>query len=149
VVSTWAFLAAKPQTLVSIDVVRSDNIYEALDCAQNNNINMVFLEQNTIAPDFVIEPTDLLFIDTLHNYAQLKEELARHGNQSRRWIIFHDTETFGHADEVPENPPNNWTPKGLVPAVDEFIRANPHWQVVNHFPYCNGLTVLKRTDLPQ
>lgn len=142
VVSTWAFMAAKPKRLVSIDIERSNNIDEALALAAENGIDMEFLLQDTIAEDFEIEETDFLFIDTLHTYSQLKQELFRHGNRARKFIGFHDTETYGLKNEPGFETLDG--PQGLRPAVEEFLIANPHWHMVAHYPYCNGLTILVR-----
>ena len=40
-------------------------------------------------------PCDLLFIDSLHTFAQVAAELNRHADSVRRWLVFHDTITFG------------------------------------------------------
>ena len=93
-----------------------------------------------------IEETDLLFIDTLHEYEQIKKELELHGNKSRKYIIFHDTECFKFRNE--RNPDVYGQTKedklGIVPAIMEFLELNPHWKVHEVFTNCNGLTVLKR-----
>jgi hypothetical protein len=83
-----------------------------------------------------IEPTDLLFIDTLHNFTQVSQELALHGDQAKRWIGFHDTETFGTVgDDGGE---------GINKAIHEFMDARPEWRVVYHTHRNNGLTVIER-----
>ena len=84
----------------------------------------------------VIEPTDLLFIDTLHTYAQVKGELEKHGNQARKYIAFHDTVAFGIVGE------DNGT--GINLAIQEWMRDNEHWRVLEHHENCNGLTILAR-----
>lgn len=148
VVSTWAFLAAKPKKLVSIDINYTPNIEEAILLATQNDIQLEFKVQSTIADNFEIEETDLLFIDTLHTYSQLKKELFMHGNRARKYLIFHDTTHFAY-----ENEPNNireqtnlWMPAGLRPAITEFVNANPHWGMCNWYDNNNGLSILRRTS---
>ena len=46
-----------------------------------------------------IEETDLLFIDTWHDYLQLKKELFRHSNKVKKYIILHDTVFYGFINE--------------------------------------------------
>ena len=82
-----------------------------------------------------IEETDLVFFDTLHTYAQLRAEL-RHGNQARQWLVFHDTVTFGTVGEDGG--------QGLMPAIHEFLEANPHWRTFAACQHNNGLLVLER-----
>jgi translation elongation factor P/translation initiation factor 5A len=83
-----------------------------------------------------IEPTDLLFIDTLHSYTQVSQELALHGDQAKRWIAFHDTETFGTVGDD--------RGEGIGKAIQEFIDARPEWRIVYHAHRNNGLTVIER-----
>ena len=85
--------------------------------------------------------TDLLFIDTWHVYDQLVLELDRHAGKARKFIILHDTETFGMTGEAPGH-------KGLKPALDEFLASHEgrHWFVLEEFHNCNGLMVLERRN---
>lgn len=145
VVSTWAFLAANPKRLVSIDIEYTPNIEEALTLAKENNTDMVFLTQDTIDPNFEIEETDLLFIDTLHTYKQMKAELFQHGNKARKYLIFHDTTTFGNSDEPNSVESKNFFgPQGLRPAIEEFTSKNPHWKLCNLYENNNGLAIFRR-----
>lgn len=140
VVSTWAFLAAKPKKLICIDI-EDCPIKPALDAADEIGVDMTFLKQDTIAPDFEIEETDFLFIDTLHVYEQLKRELKKHGNKARKYLAFHDTTTFGYRNEsdIFTHPY-----EGLRPAIAEFLEENPHWIMCNVYENNNGLTILRR-----
>jgi cephalosporin hydroxylase len=83
-----------------------------------------------------MEETDLLLIDSLHTYAHAKAELDMHHRRVRRYIVFHDTETFGQRGE--DGGP------GLWPAVEEFMADHPEWTIRNRFYHDNGLTVLER-----
>ena len=87
-----------------------------------------------------IEETDLLFIDTYHTYGQLSKELELHGNKSRRYLIFHDTVTFGERGEDHKKP-------GIIKAIDEFLWENKHWSVRESFINNNGLVVLERSKV--
>lgn len=83
-----------------------------------------------------MEETDLLFIDSLHTNAQLTAELEMHHHRVRKYIVLHDTETFGHVGEDGS--------KGLWPAVEWFIERYPGWKIRERFVNDNGLTVLER-----
>jgi hypothetical protein len=149
--STWAFLAAKPKKLVSIDFqhpsVFDVNIEEVSDLAKENDIDFEFRLQNTLECE--IEECDLLFIDTWHDYLQLKCEIYRHEKKVRKYIIFHDTNSFGFRNE------DNYEtyslgreetnlPKGLIPAIDEFLFSNKEWYIHERFANNNGITIIKR-----
>jgi hypothetical protein len=98
-------------------------------------IDWTFQQISTLdAP--IIEATDLLFIDTLHTYAQVKGELEKHGNQAKKYIVFHDTVAFGTLGE------DNGV--GINLAIQEFMQDNQHWKLLEHHENCNGLTVLIR-----
>ena len=78
-----------------------------------------------------------MFIDTRHDYEQLKEELRRHAGNVRRYIVLHDTTTFGEQGETPGH-------AGLWPAVEEFL-AQGTFRLKSREHQNNGLTVLERT----
>ena len=137
VVSTYALLMGKPKKLISYDInpINSEPIQQMV----KDDTDFEFKVANTL--ELEIEETDLLFIDTLHNYNQLKGELALHSNKARKYIIFHDTTSFewigesytGKVDEV-----------GLWPAIEEFLENNEKWELHKRFTNNNGLTILKR-----
>ena len=83
-----------------------------------------------------IQPCNLLFIDSLHTYAQLKAELFRHHDKVSDFIVMHDTETFGNKDKVGKG-------AGLMPAIGCFQKDYPEWMTMSHSTECNGLTILK------
>ena len=93
-----------------------------------------------------IEETDLLFIDTLHRYGQLKIELEKHASKCKKYIILHDTTLFAFEDEgidyIKTNLDNSKI--GLWPAVEEFLQKNQNWYIVEKRSNNNGLTVLGR-----
>lgn len=89
-----------------------------------------------------IPECDLLFIDTLHTYGQLKIELELHHDKANRYIVMHDTEApWGFKNEADDGSPN----LGLRAAVDEFLETHKDkWKMDAHFKNCHGLTVLAR-----
>lgn len=134
VFTTWAFLAARPGRLVSYDIERSPNIEEAVSEAGKAGVPFEFLQQDVLAA--LIEPTDTLFIDTRHTYAQLRAELARHADWVSRHILVHDTESYGEKGE--DGGP------GEMRAIDEFLAARPEWSLKERIRESNGLVVLER-----
>lgn len=136
IVSTYALLMGKPKKMVSYDIRFADTDF--IKELVKDDTEFVFEIANTL--NLEMEETDLLFIDTLHNYNQLKRELELHGNKSRKYIIFHDTTTFEWGGESYEGKPE----VGLWPAIDEFLKENQHWEIHERFTNNNGLTVLKR-----
>ena len=146
VVSTWAFLAAYPNKLVSIDINPAAIDY-AQRVAASSGIELQFRLGDTASAGFQIEETDLLFIDTWHIYDQLKRELYLHAGKARRYIIMHDTTTYAEVGEWHtydcEVRPGDQR-KGLWPAITEFLAEHPEWQLRERFENNNGLTILAR-----
>jgi len=138
VFSTYAFLSAKPITMRSYDVETSSNIHEATEVATESGIDFKFTEQNILEAD--IDKTDMLFIDTLHTYKQLSQELKRHANKVRKYILIHDTETWGIKDEIEQDTKK----KGMRIAIIDFLNENSHWRVKETIQESNGLTILER-----
>ncbi len=147
IVSSWAFLASKPKKMVCYDNLIGLNMNtfnikfdELSEAANRVGVDLVFHNADVLSIE--IEETDLLFIDTYHEYNQIKKELALHGNKAMKYLIFHDTTTFGEKGETFKEP----TTIGIWPAIVEFISQNPHWEIVEKFINNNGLTVLKRNN---
>jgi hypothetical protein len=101
-----------------------------------------------------VEPCDLLFIDSLHTYAQVEAELTRHADSVARWLIFHDSITFGSIGADGETGRQTWTyqagvpvPRGhlgIRPAIDALMIRDRSWQIAAHYPDSHGLLVLER-----
>ena len=134
--STWSLLAGHPKWMRSYDLKRYEPHFSWTEAATKiANMDFAFVIQSSLeAP---VEYCDLLFIDSSHYYQHCKAELARHGDSVRKWIIFHDTTEFGNTDE-------NRKGRGLWPAIEEFLEANPAWFLKERHVNCNGLTVLER-----
>lgn len=138
VYSTYAFFSGRPKKMISYDIVTPKIMQEVVTLSHQNGIDFKFIEQDVLT--VTIEETDLLFIDTLHTYKQLAEELRIHGNKSRKYLMFHDTHTFGVNDECE----TDCSKKGLKLAISEFIKDNPHWALIYETDQSNGLTILER-----
>lgn len=132
-VSTVAILRGQPGKFVAYDIHKCPRAIELTPIAGATKFEFVVGDTRKIS----IEPTDMLFIDTLHTYEQLSAELARHSDKVGKWIAMHDTVTFGDRGELPNT-------KGLRPAINEFL-AKGGWTVEAEYEDSNGLTVLKRT----
>lgn len=106
-------------------------------------VNITINKANSL--EVTIEPTDLLFIDTRHNYKQLRQELDLHGNKARKYIVMHDTTIFGAVDDPDDETPEG-EKQGLLTAVDEFLTLNSEWELHAVRPFNNGVVTLKRRD---
>lgn len=149
-ISTAALLAGRPKTLISWDInpvaIISQRVMDLLGMAVAEG-KTTFQPRVGNTLEILMEPTELLFIDTLHTAAQLKEELWRHvfpdhftGKckcKVKKYLVFHDTTTFGYIGEDGKQP-------GLRAAINWFqMNAFPIWQLVEDREQNNGLLVLK------
>lgn len=145
-VSTWAFLMANPMRLISYDINYNENFEEVLRARNDWRIFVADVLK------VKIEKTDLLFIDTLHTYTQLKKELKLHADKVKKYIVFHDTETYGYTPEPSiwqtENIMQNYieNDKGIMPAILEFLNENKDWEIYKQKKNNNGLLILKNKN---
>lgn len=134
-VSTRAFLNTDVE-LISYDIVLDSNVSKLFEIAKARGKKVAYVQADTLKLEIL--ETDLLFIDTLHTYSQLKKELSLHGNKAKKYLAFHDTITFGLKGE------DGVDKKGLLSAVIEFVVENPHWKFKVFKTNNNGMTVLER-----
>lgn len=132
--STTALLATGPRRLTSVDIHICPVIADLAPLAASVEFEFRLGDTREIAPI----ACDLLFIDTLHTYDQLRTELARHSDAVRHWILLHDTTTFGEYGEGGG--------AGLWSAVEEFLDAHRSpWRLARRWMNQNGLTLLERS----
>lgn len=157
VVSTFALVIAKPKTLISIDIIDPRDNFEnwnstwqsgkrlesIIEYAKENNINYKFIRGDTTK--ISIDETDMLFIDTLHEYEQTSKELKLHADKVKKYLVFHDTELFKYRNErIPDVVGTGKENIGIFQAIEEFLQQNSQWKIHEVFTNCNGLTILKR-----
>lgn len=130
IVSTWAFLIAKPKKIISVDIISPEvfkgNLQEVYDAAKEIGVDFQFILGDDLKVS--LEETDLLFIDTEHTYTQLNSELNLLGVLAKKYIIMHDTTLCAQQ---------------LLPAIDGFLNKNSNWKKHAQFINNNGLTILK------
>lgn len=135
--STRAFLNADVR-LRSYDLELDARLIKLFEQAKQLGKDVEYIKADV--RNIKIDPVDLLFIDTLHTYEQLKIELKLHANSALKYIVFHDTYTFGLTGELPNDR------RGLLTAILEFLSENSNWKIKIHKINNNGLTVLERVN---
>jgi hypothetical protein len=145
IVSTWAILAAKPKKIICYDILTgldmnifNTNLNNIVSSANDVGASLTFHNQDVLNVE--IEETDLLFIDTYHEYNQIKNELKLHSNKVKKYLLFHDTTTFGEFGETFKEP----NTIGIWPAIQEFLEENKGWEICEKLENNNGFTVLKK-----
>ena len=160
-VSSWALVhgllnnGSTNKSILMNDIVPCD-INELFECVMEDKlVNLSYQWISNLELD-LLDPVDLVFIDTWHIYGQLKRELDKFSPLTNKYIIMHDT-TIDEIDG--ETIRNNWDPvkqsketsipieeitKGLGPAITEFLEEHPEWILLEKLTNNNGLTVLKR-----
>jgi hypothetical protein len=131
--STLAWLIVQPEKLVCYDICPYDCMPGLLEVKGKTDLQFHIVDSRSVE----IEETDLLFIDTIHTYSQLNEELRLHADKARRFLVFHDTTTFGSIGEDGKSP-------GLWRAIEELLQKDPEWALTHRFTHNNGLTILHR-----
>mmetsp|Transcript_36092 Transcript_36092/g.83758 ORF Transcript_36092/g.83758 Transcript_36092/m.83758 type:complete len:207 (+) Transcript_36092:1-621(+) len=141
--ATWALIAGNPKVLQTVDLVASP-VKTIQAYAERCGIEFTFHHGDEFGAKF--RPADLLFVDSLHVYSHVKRELQRFGPETRKYIAFHDTTTYGLKDEQPGHQKLSSDPVGVFSAVQEFLDAHSEWRIGFRWVNNNGLTVLVRTD---
>jgi hypothetical protein len=147
--STWPLVYSNPKKIISYDIVTNPNIIEVINLCNEYSVDYSFHERDVLQLE--IEPTELLFIDTLHTYNQLINELKIHSNKVSKYIVLHDTEFFGRVDEFVYEHASNLikgnptTKQGLMTAVEDFLSTElgQSWELFKIYKNNNGLTILK------
>lgn len=146
--STIAFLSSKPKKMVSYDIISNQSIDEIIKEAKEEKLNFNFIKGDSL--NIEIEPTEILFIDTLHTYNQLYNELVKHHSNVSKYIILHDTTSFGRVDENIYNHASDdvknmsKTKVGVRTAMEDFLNEVGGWEIEKDFTNNNGLTILKK-----
>lgn len=140
--STIALLCGRPKKLITYDIIRQDEDVDLIEGVARDYTDTEFIFKLESSLETEIEETELLFIDTLHTYYQLKQELALHCDKVSKFIIMHDTEGHAYTDEMEYPiPPNE---RGLQPAIREWLEDHPEWVLHEHFTYQYGLSIYRR-----
>jgi len=148
--SSWALLYSNPKKMISYDKVQNESINTLINIANEYLMNFEFKLNDVLTIE--IEKTDLLFIDTWHTYNQLSLELELHSKNVNKYIILHDTVTYGLIDEqlydnssvIVRNKPK--TKEGLMNAINDFLTSEngSTWEIFEEYKNNNGLLILKR-----
>jgi hypothetical protein len=160
IVSSWAFVnglvinKSNTKKLVCSDIEPAPGAQDLATACAENNIQHTFIVGNDL--EIVMEPYDMIFIDTWHIYGQLKRELAKMHSYAKKYIVMHDTEVdmiYGESirmrhdiDLMVKNSGYSYeeVTTGLGLAINEFLATHPEWKIKRHFQHQNGLTVLER-----
>lgn len=135
--STIAFMASFPKKFISYDVTYNDRIEYLERLAKYCKINFEFRLENV--EQIEIEETDLLFIDTNHHARQCANELKLHADKVKKYIAFHDVETFGYGETGGQG-----GEQGLWLAITPFLESHPEWKILEHYKNNNGLLIIGR-----
>ena len=135
--STMAFLISGCKKVYSYDVVITSNALKVKQTADKDGMFFKLINKDNLK--IKIKKTDLLFVDTDHWYGQIKAELEHHHLRVKKWIMMHDTETFGLVNPFEGRP-------GMKAAIYEFLEDHPEWQIKEHYEIGHGLTVLERQE---
>lgn len=132
-VSTWAFLEGLRRRgkgkLISIDIVPPHGISPEVVSKNAKNEGIQFEFKIGDSHKVELEPTDFLFIDTIHTGEHLKKELELHASKVRKYIGFHDIASCE---------------KELIPVIGDFLTKNKEWRMFAIYPNNNGVIIITK-----
>jgi len=141
--STRAFLAGRPECLVSIDTDWSKSNSDTLAQASSQQRVRWYQREGDSRSRATLKCSskwefqffDITFVDTLHTAAQVRSEIAAHEPHTKERLIFHDTVTNGKIGE-------DGGPGIMVPIYELLSKGD--WEIERHYHHCNGLLILRR-----
>ena len=147
--SATAIILGARQCAISYDI---EPTRHAKDLQKFAGDKWLYILADTRTAD--VPECDMLFVDSLHTYAQVDAELKAHADKVKRWLLFHDTLTFSSIGADGETGKHSWTPQanvsvpmehmGIRPAIDELMIRDPSWRIIDHKLYGHGLLILER-----
>ena len=100
------------------------------------------------------DAADMLFIDSQHDGIHVGAELTCAADRIGRYVVGHDTITFGSVGAKGETGTHCWNyikgqscPEwalGVRIAFDRLMIRDPSWRIIAHYPESHGLLVLER-----
>lgn len=161
-VSTWGLLKGLSENVgskyVGIDLFRppEHNMINAEKVCKTHGIDFNFIVQDDLKVDTdKIGMVDMIFLDALHQYGQVTQELEKYSPLARKYFTFHDTsDPWGNADEplygVEPFVLPDWvdkTKRGVWPAVQDFLIRHPEWSLKERKFNNHGFTILERKNI--
>ena len=158
-VSSWGILqglsenSSSLRSYFGIDIVSPsiEILNRAKRLAEDNGVKFNFLQANDLEID--IEPTEMLFIDSLHTYCHLTYELEKFSPRVSKYIAMHDT-SWGNIDDCTykgdfSEYPSHYdrTKRGLWLAIEDFLQNHDDWMVSERYFNNYGFVVLKRRNI--
>lgn len=135
--STAALISGCKGTVISYDLNIGGTVQQ-LAAIKELPCDWRFVQVDTLEPAFEIDRTDLLFIDTLHTYNQVKGELAKHAHKVNKYIMFHDTYSHGiRSLDIPGE-------EGILRAITEFLDQNNEWELIYEVRFNHGLIMVEK-----
>lgn len=162
-VSTWGLLKGLSESkekakYIGIDLFSPphENMVKAKRVCQDHNIDFNFIVEDDLKVDTdKIGMVDMIFLDALHQYGQVTQELEKYAPLSRKYFTFHDTSApWGNVDEplygVEPFVLPDWvdkTKRGVWPAVEDFLIRHPEWSLKERKLNNHGFTILERKQV--
>ena len=103
------------------------------DYCKENEVSLNVYEMSSIDKRCAV-PTDMLHIDSLHQWQWTSQELELHAPITKKYIVLHDTTTV------------NNKPSDIWPGLVDFCYNSPYWVIIERVDENVGATILKRTQ---
>ena len=136
--SISAFLRTNPKKVTGYEIDMSNirrDVFHRL-CPDETLLDFIRGDSLTMR---VIDECDLLFIDTVHRYEHVIQELNRHANQAQKFVVVHDT-------NYPPDHKNST--KKVGDAVREFVdNSNGLWYHYKELTERSGMMVIARKEV--
>ena len=135
--STTALLAARPETLVAIDLSQQPLLANVFRLARlYTKTDFAFRQAVALAVD--LELTDLLLIDAALDVVRFSEQLEKLATAVRKRIVAHNTSRNNCSRIIQRT--------DLLETIQLFLSRHREWEVHPHHQGASELTVLERRE---
>lgn len=147
-ISTTALMCGMPKKLVCYDLAKTEEVIWLQRLAKVIGIDFDFKQQDILKCE--IEETDVYFCDAFHQNNFVRKELSLHADKVKHLLIFHDVKTYGYGSGEPYYggvDDIELDGKGIMYAIDDFMKDNPQWEEVYRTERNNGLLILRKNTI--
>ena len=135
-----AVILGMPKNVLSVShdmLYKHDNEYiNTLKLAKSLKVNWNHVIEDT--RNLKIRYADIAFVDSVHTYEYLLDELRGLNKFVGKLIVIHDTDVYGEIGEDRKNP-------ALKKSISDFLEET-NWKQIAHYSFNYGLTILSRVD---
>lgn len=90
--SAFAMMMGTPTRMICVDIEEPKYMPALVAAAEYYEINFEFRQTDTRTTE--LPEVDMMFVDSLPTYEQVRDELKAHIDKVKKYLVFHDVDTY-------------------------------------------------------